>query len=207
MKSLGPVIVITFAGSLAANLPAMAQSQKPIAPPMSSGRMAVASMSTQDFVGKVKGGSQFELQMARLALQKTQNAAVRQFAERIVADHTMVSDDLNKAVASEPRARLLKVTPMPARMALELKQLQSASGKDFDRRFLRIMADEHREDINLLRSYQANGSDPAMKALARRALPALLADGAYAGSPAVKGRCCGKQMRVNSANFMIPGSQ
>ena len=78
-----------------------------------------------------------------------------------------------------------------------MKQLKSASGKEFDRKFLAFMAEEHRRDIKLLRSYEANGSDPAVKSFALRALPTFLGDGAYAGDASRMGRCCDTQMRAN----------
>jgi putative membrane protein len=180
-------IAVTLFSSLAAGSPSMAQSEQQTHAPISSGRSAAAPMSAQHFAGTVSELNQFELQAAQFAVEKAQSPAVRQYAERIVQDRTKVRQNLEKTLNREDKGQ-----PAFSRQAAQnLNQLKNASGKDFDRKFLEIMADRHREDIKLLRAYKTNGSDPATKAFAVQTLPTLLSDGAYAGGSSRKGRWVG----------------
>jgi putative membrane protein len=147
--------------------PAAAQSN------MTSGRTVAAPLSAQDFVNKVIGGTQFELQSARVALEKSQNPSIRAFADRMIKDHTKAGDDLKKTAAAESSIQLPQDVNIPQDMSSKLDELKAISGKDFDAKFIDIMAADHREDVNLFQAYEASGTDPAIKSFARRTLPTI----------------------------------
>jgi putative membrane protein len=167
MKSIGPIAAIALALGVPSAVPAVAQSD------MMTGRTALSPVSAQDFVSKVAGGTQFELQSAQIAVKKAQNPAIKDLAERLIKDHTKASDDLKQAVASESIVKFPKEPEITTEKERLIKQLQSASGKDFDTKFIEVMADDHREDLNLFRSYESTGTDPEIKGFVRRTLPTI----------------------------------
>jgi putative membrane protein len=167
MKITSTAAVLALSASVFCAWPAAAQSN------MSSGRTVAAPMSAQDFVSKVAGGTQFELQAASIALEKTQNPSIKAFADRMIKDHTKAGDDLKKTAAAESSVQLPYDPQVPEEMRAKLDELKGASGKDFDSKFIDIMATDHREDVNLFRVYDAQGTDPAIKSFARRTLPTI----------------------------------
>jgi putative membrane protein len=162
-----------IAVALAGAAPAMAQSAHQTIPPLSSGRMVATPLSTQVFVSRVEDSAAFEVQAARLAVEKTQNPALKQLADRIIRDHTTADDELRKTIDGDFSAEFPNGAPMPKETALKLKQLQDAWGRDFEAKFVEIMTDGHKKDADLFRYYDANGSDPAIKVFARRTLPII----------------------------------
>jgi putative membrane protein len=54
------------------------------------------SRAEKDFVDKAAAGGMFEVQVAQLALQKSQSSTVKSFAQRMVDDHTKVNDQLKQ---------------------------------------------------------------------------------------------------------------
>src|SRR3982751_2687604 len=83
------------------------------------------------FLAQAASGDQFEIQSSQLALQMSQNAGVRNFANMMIADHTRMSQAMAAAAAS---ARLNPPPPtlLPAQQAA-LDQLRAAgTGYNFD---------------------------------------------------------------------------
>lgn len=170
MRSSVPVLAI----ALAAALPMTAQATHRARSHEQSGRSAANQMvSDQDFVSKVESGTQFELQAARLAVDKAQSPAVKRFAQRMVKDHTQASDDLQKTIEADPNKQLPKSASIASNMSSEIQDLQNASGKTFDAKFVDVMVDDHKNDVDLFRSYEKNGSDPKLQSFARRTLPTI----------------------------------
>ncbi len=53
-------------------------------------------MSAQDFVNMAAVGGMFEVQSSQLALNKTQDNRVRDFAQHMIQDHTQASEKLRR---------------------------------------------------------------------------------------------------------------
>src|SRR4029078_11537979 len=76
------------------------------------------------YMAQAASADQFEIQSGQLALQASQNAAVRNFANMLITDHTQTTQGLMAAAAA---ARLQPPPPtiLPAQQAM-LDQLRSA---------------------------------------------------------------------------------
>lgn len=167
MRLSGPIAAVALALGVPAVTSAVAQTD------MTTGRTVAAPIAAQDFVSKVVDGTQFELQSARIAVKRAQDPAVKDLAERLIRDHTSASDDLKRTVEPDRQIKIPKAPKLSADMQRKIDQLKSTSGSEFDRKFLDIMAADHEEDLELFRSYEASGSDPAIKDFARRTLPTI----------------------------------
>jgi len=96
-----------------------------------------------DCVVRAGQSDQFEIQSSQIALQRSQNADVRAFAQRMIDDHTRASQVMmqsvqNAGITPPPPP------PLPADMAARLDMLRNASAADFDTVYLReqVMAHE-----------------------------------------------------------------
>ena len=124
------------------------------------------------FLEQASSGDQFEVQSSQLALQMSQNAAVRNFASMLVADHTWMSQAMGAAAMS---ARLNP--PAPALLAPQqaaLDQLRAAgSGMAFDVAFKQAQIQAHQGALTLMQNYAASGDVPALRAAAGQAIPSI----------------------------------
>jgi putative membrane protein len=126
-------------------------------------------MSAMPYVMAAGASDQFEIQSSQIALQKTQNPAVRKFADMLIKHHTKTTAATTKAAM---RAGL---TPMPPQLdpgaQPSITELQNASPADFDRIYLAQQVPAHQAALDLHQSYASGGDKAPLKASARAAVP------------------------------------
>src|SRR5271168_1180712 len=88
--------------------PGQSPSQNPGLDPQLNGSQTGPSATDRVFVRKAMQGSMAEVQLGQLTLQKSNNDQVKQFAQRMIDDHTKLNQQM-KPVAqqlgvSEPRS-------------------------------------------------------------------------------------------------------
>jgi putative membrane protein len=123
-----------------------------------------------EFVTQAANGNMFEIRSSQAALEKTQNDQVRQFAQKMVQDHTGAGDRLKEAAQGQSVP-----TDLDQRHAQMLQQLQGASGPDFDRRYVQLQLAAHQDSVLLFEKYGQNGDNPQLKQFAQQMLPDLQA--------------------------------
>lgn len=108
-----------------------------------------------------------EVDAAHLALQKSSNAMVKDFATMMVTDHTLVNDRL-KALAGSRRFRL----PSSANATAQTVQSKLAllSGRTFDRFYIRDQICVHEEMLDLINKEISSGKDARAQAFAQEIL-------------------------------------
>jgi putative membrane protein len=111
----------------------------------------------------------FEIEAARLAQQRSGNAAVRNYANMMIRDHSMTSQAL---MGGMQMAALGGMAPaLDSRHAAMLNQLGAASGPQFDRLYGQMMVMSHREALALHAGYAQTGTDPALRTFAASVAP------------------------------------
>ena len=124
------------------------------------------------FMAQASSGDQFEIQSSQLALQASQNVAVRNFANLLIADHTRMSQAMAGA------ARSVGLTPpapalLPAQQAA-LDQLRAAgAGPGFDLAFKNAQIAGHQQALGLMQNYATGGDVPALRTVASEAIPTV----------------------------------
>jgi putative membrane protein len=124
------------------------------------------------FLAQASSGDQFEIQSSQLALQASQNVAVRNFANLLIADHTRMSQAMAGAAQS---AGLPPPTPalLPAQQAA-LDQLRAAgAGPAFDLAFKNAQIAGHQQALGLMQNYATGGDVPALRTVASEAIPTI----------------------------------
>src|SRR5215212_9607962 len=150
---------------------AQTQPAQPTAPAQPSAQPQTAqpgAPSAAEFVTKAASSSLFEIQSSQSALQKSQNNQVRDFAQKMIEDHTKASDQLKAAA----QGQTVPTTP-DVEHAQMLQQLNGANGVDFDRRYVQLQLTGHQEAIALFDRYAQNGDNPQLKQFAQQTLPDL----------------------------------
>ena len=130
------------------------------------------TMLAPGFLVHAASANQFELQSAQLALQSSQNAGVRNFANVLIVDHTALGQQVGAAAA----AAHLPPPPMtllPADQAM-LDQLRAAgTGYSFDQAFQQDQIQAHQAGIALMQGYSTGGDVPALRSVAAGAIPVM----------------------------------
>jgi putative membrane protein len=129
---------------------------------------------TKNFVKNARVGGNFEVESSQLALQKAKDANVRAFAERMVTDHTQAGEKLEQTVSGqnisidEPAAGKLD-----KKHQAMLDKLRNAGDAEFDRMYVKMQQDAHKEAVALFSKYAKNGDNAALKSFAQETLPTL----------------------------------
>jgi putative membrane protein len=137
-----------------------------------SQKMQTSTNSSGDtsFVTKAAEGGLAEVQLGNLVEQKTSNAAVKQFAQRMVTDHTKINDQL-KEVASKDNLAL--PTTLSAKDQALKNRLERLSGHAFNKAYMEAMVKDHHADISEFQHEASHGSNPDLKTFASNTVPTL----------------------------------
>ncbi len=113
---------------------------------------------------------QFEIQSGQLATQMSQNPAVRNFGNLLVAHHSFTTQQL---MAAAQTAGMTPPPPalLPNHQAL-LDQLRAA-GPNFDIAFRDAQVQAHQEALTLHQNYANGGDQPALRTVAAAAVPII----------------------------------
>lgn len=134
------------------------------------GAQGTSVMSDQTFADKADIIDRAEVKLAKLALEKTNNPAVRKFADRMIHDHEMLEKQMTGAMNRQNMAVPEKLDPKHQALYDQLSKLQ---GAEFDRAYADTMVKGHEKAIQLFENEIQNGQNPTMRHLAETGLPIL----------------------------------
>jgi putative membrane protein len=152
----------------AAPLPPPSPSAAISAPDSTLSRLAANS---QTFVAAATQTGLLEVEAGKLAMTKGSSSKVRDFAQRVVADHQETTAEL-KVLAG--RIGVRTPTQLDAEHLATLQKLETKSGKEFDAAYSEEMATGHQHTVSLFRQASvATGMEASLQAFAKDVLPTL----------------------------------
>ncbi|OYX13834.1 MAG: hypothetical protein B7Z15_05970 [Rhizobiales bacterium 32-66-8] len=154
--------------SLLVAVPAVA----PMLAPTPAQALLSATLSGPAFVESVGVLNMFEIAASELALKKTSTPEVRAFAEKMIAEHRALQEQVRAAVI-EARGEFTVPSVMDAKHETALERLNGATGKEFDTLFIQTQTQVHNAALSLFSAFAKDGDQSALKAFAAQALPAL----------------------------------
>lgn len=132
---------------------------------------AVAADKPDAFVATVAQANMSEIELSKLALQKSQDARVRAFAQHVIDDQTK-TETLLAVVAKQEHL------PLPDALdevhAAKVADL-TARTTDFDRAYVDTMVSDHAAAVELFNGYANTGEELYLKRFAQNTLPTLIA--------------------------------
>ena len=149
------------------------------------GEKSASPMTDSQFLTKAAEGGKAEVELGNLALQKASSADVKQFAQRMVDDHTKANQQLEQ-VAS--KANITVPTSLNAKDQALKDKLSSLSGDQFDKAYMRNMVRDHRKDVHEFQMEANNGTNSDIKQFAQQTLPTLQEHLKQARSIAMNGK-------------------
>lgn len=132
---------------------------------------STVSKSDTKLITDLAQANMAEVQVGKMAMEKSQSDQVKQFAQKMVDDHGSALSEL-KAMAQS------KGVKMPDDVGAEHKATETAlkplSGNTFDAQFMkRVGVEDHERTVKLLQKVQQEAQDPELKAMAGRMLPTV----------------------------------
>jgi putative membrane protein len=112
------------------------------------------------FVSKAMQGSMAEVQLAQLTLQKSSNDQVKQFAQRMIDDHTKLNEQM-KPVADQLGVKAPDQISKGDRKTIA--ELQGLSGSAYDQAYIRDMVKDHKQDLGQFQTEASSGQDQTVK--------------------------------------------
>ena len=143
---------------------------------MASGPVGQTSAATMGanmvsaYVPNAAMGDMYEIQAADIALQRSQNAQVKELATMIKTDHTAASNAM-KAMLPQAAPDITPPTALDERRQGLIDNLRSASAENFDRTFIDQQIAAHNEALTLHRGF--SNEDTPLAAHARSVVPKI----------------------------------
>jgi len=140
-----------FAIAACTYLPAMAQD---------------TTSADKTFLHDASEGNLFEVNLAKLALQKSQDANVRKFASKMITDHEMLNREM-RPLAVKLGVKEASSPGIGDRAKYE--ELKLKSGTDFDRAYVETMVKGHNDDLQKFIDEANKTTNPDVKAAVSKA--------------------------------------
>jgi putative membrane protein len=130
------------------------------------------SLSAEDrkFVVEVAQGTLAEVELGKVAVLRGSSDKVKQFGQRMVADHGKAGDDLTQ-LARQKGVTLSKELDNKHQQLRD--RLAKLSGADFDRAYMNEMVKDHRKDVAVFKKHMQTSKDLELKVWAGTMLPTL----------------------------------
>ena len=122
------------------------------------------------FVMKAAQGGMAEVEAGKVAQQKAQHDAVKQYAQRMVTDHGKANEELMSLAKS-------KDVDVPGALDRQhrahIDKMSRLSGPSFDREYMKHMVQDHRKTIADFEKQAKGGKDADLRKWADSKLPTL----------------------------------
>jgi putative membrane protein len=120
----------------------------------------------RDFVEKAAKSGMEEVDISRIAAERTSNSSVKSFAQMMVSDHSAANEKLTSLATG-------KAIKLPAQDTSVSGKWAKRDSKDFDQEYVDKMVSDHKEAVDLFQKEADKGTDPELQAFARDTLPKL----------------------------------
>jgi putative membrane protein len=127
---------------------------------------------TQDFVTLAAQSDMLEIDSSKLALTKSDNAKTKQFADKMIKDHTATSNELKALVTGGKVPASLPPTLDKAHQE-KLDKLNKLNGRDFTKEYDYMQLAAHKDAVSMFERYSKEGDSADLKAFAAKHLPHL----------------------------------
>lgn len=122
------------------------------------------------FAAKAATGNLAEIEMGNLAIKNGKSKQVKNFGLMMVKDH-------GKANAKLMAMAAVKKLTLPTQLGTDeqkmMAELAKKSGIEFDKAYISMMINDHKNDVNNYTLSSIKTQDPDIKAYAKKTLPVL----------------------------------
>ena len=127
---------------------------------------------TQEFVATAAVSDLMEIETSKLALMKADNPKSKQFAQKMIDDHTETSKEL-KALVNGGKVKATIPTSWDKAQQTQLDAMSSLKSADFTKQYTAMQLAAHKDAVSLFERYARGGENADLKAFAAKHLPHL----------------------------------
>jgi putative membrane protein len=147
----------------------VANAANTIANTVSNAASSMTLADADDFMKTAAQGGMAEVELGKLAASKATDPEVKKFGQQMVDDHGKANEEL-KALAAKKNVTL--PTDLGSHQS-DLDDLKSKSGADFDQAYVKLMLNDHEDDVDEFQAQSDKAEDADVKAFAAKTLPTL----------------------------------
>jgi putative membrane protein len=126
--------------------------------------------ATETFLREAASANRMEVELGQLATRKAENARVKEFGQRMVDDHENANQQLMTLAKTESidgRAGMIE------KHQQHVNHLSGLQGAEFDKAYIRMMVEDHQQDVLKFEAQARGAKDEDVRAFAQRILPIL----------------------------------
>ena len=124
----------------------------------------------REFMTKAASGGMAEVAMGKMAQTKSASDKVKQFGERMEADHSKANEELRR-IADANGVEL--PSALNRKTLSAIAAMNKLSATEFDRAYMQHMVDDHKKDIAAFEKEAKLGKQTDVKSFAAETLPTL----------------------------------
>jgi putative membrane protein len=128
------------------------------------------STTEKAFVTTAAEGNLAEVELGKLASEKSNNQQVKDFGQQMVTDHSKANDNLKTIADSNEAHWPTKLTGKPKALYDRLSKL---SGPQFDKIYVQAMAEDHRKVAKEYETESGTVKDEKLKSYIDQTLPVV----------------------------------
>lgn len=128
--------------------------------------------STPDFVKKAASSDLYEVAAGKIASEKGQSDAVKQFGQHMVEAHSKTTEEL-KGIVQQEKIKVDPPTKLDDKHQRMIDDLNAAHQGDFDKTYAKQQVSAHEKAEKLFSKYADKGDNAAVKAFAAKVLPVI----------------------------------
>jgi len=151
-------LISLFAAAALITTPAFAQLVKKSDQKIDNADAAAMKQLAQANLNEIEGG--------KAAASKAQSPEVKQFAQKMVDDHTQMLNDL-KSLAQQKGVSLPDSASI--KDMAQMKLMERSSGAEFDKKYMDEMVKDHQKDAKDVQDLVGKAKDPDFKAAVQKA--------------------------------------
>ncbi|RNI28652.1 DUF4142 domain-containing protein [Rufibacter latericius] len=133
-------------------------------------RYGTRAITEATFLTEAASSSMMEVQLGKLALERSANSEVKKFAQTLVDHHTKAGQEITTIASGMNLTLPSALLPMHQEL---VDQLSKLTGSAFDEKYLDKIEDVHESDIALYDVVSNAAPTTTVKAFAIRTLPVL----------------------------------
>ncbi|MEW6497944.1 MAG: DUF4142 domain-containing protein [Cyanobacteriota bacterium] len=144
--------------------------QNPTNRPATQPNLRRLSIFDQQFMRRAAQGNMAEIELSQLALQQGDSDEVKQYAQRMIQEHTQANATLSQLAQQKGVNLPRELDPQHQAIRAQLEQL---SGERFDQEYMRVMENDHVLTVTLFRNGTRQAQDQDVRRFASTTLPRL----------------------------------
>ena len=132
--------------------------------------MRIQRADDNKFLKDAAIGAMVEVELGKIAVQKASSDAVKQFAQKMVDDHTKANEELRQIAIT---TNINVPDALDSKHQSRVDKLSKLSGTEFDRAYIKDQLKDHQQDVKEFQNEAENGNREAVKNFASKTLPML----------------------------------